>query len=98
MIRVEVAPDATVAMHTHPGTIALCLESGSVVFGVVKGTAAVTRADTAATPEAAEQLSVSETLLEPGDCLTFDASQTAHTLHGPGGPAVIWQVQLYEVG
>ena len=98
LVRVEVAPDATVARHTHPGTIALCLESGSVVFGVVDGTATVTRAATAATPEAAEQLAAAETVLEPGDCLTFDASQTSHTLHNPGGPAVLWQAQLYTVG
>jgi mannose-6-phosphate isomerase-like protein (cupin superfamily) len=98
LVRVEVAPDATVATHTHPGTIALCLESGSVVFGVVDGTATVTRAATAATPEAAEQLAAAETVLEPGDCLTFDASQTSHTLRNPGGPAVLWQAQLYAVG
>jgi mannose-6-phosphate isomerase-like protein (cupin superfamily) len=98
LVRVKVAPDATVAAHTHPGTIALCLESGSVVFGVVEGTATVTRAATAATPEAAEQLSAAETQLQPGDCLTFDATQTVHTLHNPGGPAVLWQAQLYTVG
>ena len=98
LVRVEVAPDATVATHTHPGTIALCLESGSVVFGVVDGSVTVTRAATAATPEAAEQLAAAETVLEPGDCLTFDASQTSHTLHNPGGPAVLWQAQLYAIG
>ena len=99
LVRVEVAPDATVATHTHPGTIALCLESGSVVFGVGEGAVTMTRAATAATPEAAEQLAGNdEAVLEPGDCLTFDASQTSHTLRNPGGPAVIWQAQLYEVG
>src|SRR5215213_9003356 len=56
LVRVDVAPGATVAPHTHPGTIALGLESGSFNFGIVKGTATVTRAATAATPEAAEQL------------------------------------------
>jgi mannose-6-phosphate isomerase-like protein (cupin superfamily) len=98
LVRVEVAPDAMVAAHSHPGTIALCLEFGSVVFGVVEGTATVTRAATAATPEAAEQLAAAETVLEPGDCLTFDAAQTIHTLHNPGGPAVLWQAQLYAIG
>ena len=98
LVRVEVAPGATVAAHTHPGTIALCLESGSVVFGVVEGTATVTRAATAATPEAAEPLANAETVLQPGDCLTFDAAQTVHTLRNEGGPAVIWQAQLYALG
>ena len=98
LVRVDVAPGATVAPHTHPGTIALCLESGSFAFGIVEGVATVTRAATAATPEAAEQLADAETVLEPGDCVTFDASQTVHTLQNSGGPAVIWQAHLYALG
>jgi len=98
LVRVDVAPGATVAPHTHPGTIALCLESGSFDFGIVEGTATVTRAATAATPEAAEQLADAETVLAPGDCVTFDASHTVHTLRNTGGPAVIWQAQLYAIG
>ena len=39
LVRVDVAPGATVAPHTHPGTIALCLESGSFDFGIVEGVA-----------------------------------------------------------
>jgi mannose-6-phosphate isomerase-like protein (cupin superfamily) len=99
LVRVEVAEGATVAAHTHPGTIALCLESGSVIFGVVDGTVTMTQAATAATPEAATQLTANtETVLQPGDCLTFDATQTVHTLRNTGGPAVIWQAQLYATG
>jgi mannose-6-phosphate isomerase-like protein (cupin superfamily) len=99
LVRVEVAEGATVAAHTHPGTIALCLESGSVIFGVVDGTVTMTQAATAATPEAATQLTANtETVLQPGDCLTFDATQTVHTLRNTGGPAVIWQAQLYAIG
>lgn len=96
LVRVEVAPGATSAAHTHPGAIALCLESGSVVFGVVEGTVTMTQTATVATPEAATELTAgSETVLEPGDCLSFQATDTVHTLHNPGGPAVIWQAHLY---
>jgi mannose-6-phosphate isomerase-like protein (cupin superfamily) len=99
LVRVEVAPGATVAPHTHPGTIVLCLESGSPVFGVVEGTATLTHAATAATPEAAETVTAgAEIELQPGDCLTFDATQTVHTLRNPGGPALIWQAHLYASG
>jgi quercetin dioxygenase-like cupin family protein len=99
LVRVEVASGATVAAHTHPGTIALCLESGSPVFGVVDGTVTLTHAATAATPEAAEHLAAgTEAVLQPGDCLTFDATATVHTLRNPGGPAVIWQAHLYALG
>jgi mannose-6-phosphate isomerase-like protein (cupin superfamily) len=98
LVRVDVAPGATVAPHTHPGTIALCLESGSFTFGIVEGVATVTRAATAATPEAAEQLADAETMLAPGDCVTINASTTVHTLRNTGGPAVIWQAQLYALG
>jgi hypothetical protein len=75
------------------------MESGSIFFGVVDGTVTMTRAATVATPDAAEQLTAGiETQLEPGDCLSFDASQTSHTLRNTGGPAVIWQAQLFTVG
>ena len=94
LARVDVAPGATVSAHTHPGTIALCLESGSVVFGVAMGTVTLTHADN---PEAAEQVDAGdETVLQPGDCLTFDATQTVHTLYNPGEAAVIWQAHLYD--
>ena len=99
LVRVEVAPGATVSAHTHPGAIVLCLESGSPVFGVTEGTVTMTRAATAATPEAAETVAGgSEIQLQPGDCLTFEATETVHTLRNPGGPAVIWQAQLYALG
>ena len=99
LVRVEVAEGATAAAHTHPGAKALCLESGSVFIGIVEGTVTLTRAATVATPEAAEQITAgTEIALEPGDCLSFDASQTAHTLRNTGGPAVIWQAQLFTIG
>src|SRR5680860_257441 len=79
LARVDVAPGATVSTHTHPGTIVTCLESGSVVFGVAEGTVKLTHADN---PEVAEQVDAgAETVLQPGDCLTFDATQTVHTLY-----------------
>lgn len=99
LVRVDVASGATVSEHTHPGAIVLCLESGAPIFGVAEGTVTMTQAATAATPEAATELGAgSETELQPGDCLTFDATQTVHTLYNPGGPAVIWQAHLYAVG
>jgi hypothetical protein len=99
LVRVEVAEGATVAAHTHPGAVVVCLESGSVLFGVVDGAVTMTHAATAATPEAAMQLAAhTETALQPGDCLTFDATKTVHTLRNTGRPAVIWQAQLYAQG
>lgn len=99
LVRVDVATGATVTAHTHPGAIVLCIESGSPTFGVTQGTATMTQAATVATPEAASQLTAgSETVLQPGDCLTFDATQTVHTLQNPGEPAVIWQAHLYAAG
>lgn len=94
LARVDVAPGATVSAHTHPGAIALCLESGSVVFGVAAGTVTLTHA---VDPEAAEQVDAgAEIVLEPGDCLTFDATETVHTLYNPGEAAVLWQAHLYD--
>ena len=98
LVRVEVDAGATVAAHTHPDAIAICLESGEVVFGVVQGAATLTRAATAATPAAAERRAAAETVLRPGDCLTFEATETVHTLRNPGGPSVLWQAHLYAQG
>lgn len=99
LVRVDVASGATVSAHTHPGAIALCLESGAPIFGVIEGTVTMTQAATVATPEAATELGAgSEIELQPGDCLTFDATQTVHTLYNPGAPAVIWQAHLYAAG
>jgi hypothetical protein len=99
LVRVEVVEGATVAPHTHPGVIALYVESGSPVFGVVEGTVTMTQDATAATPEAAVELTAgSETELKAGDRLAFDATQTVHTLRNIGGPAVLWQAHLYAVG
>jgi hypothetical protein len=99
LARVEVASGATVAPHNHPGAIVSCVESGAPIFGVVEGTVTLTHAATAATPEAAETVAAgTEIHLRPGDCLTFEASETVHTLRNPGGPAVIWQAHLYALG
>jgi quercetin dioxygenase-like cupin family protein len=99
LARVEVASGATVAPHNHPGAIVSCVESGSPLFGVVEGTVTLTHAATAATPEAAENIMAGvEIELQPGDCLTFEANETVHTLRNPGEPAVIWQAHLYALG
>jgi quercetin dioxygenase-like cupin family protein len=99
LVRVEVETGATVSAHTHPGSIVLCVESGSPTFGVVQGVVTMTQAATVATPEAATELTAgTEIVLQPGDCLTFDATQTVHTLYNPGEPTVIWQAHLYATG
>jgi quercetin dioxygenase-like cupin family protein len=99
LVRVDVETGATVSAHTHPGSIVMCVESGSPTFGVVQGVVTMTQAASVATPEAAVELTAgSETVLQPGDCLTFDATQTVHNLHNPGEPAVIWQAHLYASG
>jgi mannose-6-phosphate isomerase-like protein (cupin superfamily) len=99
LVRVDVASDATVSAHTHPGAIALCVESGNPIFGVVEGTVTMTQAATVATPDAATELTAgSETQLQPGDCLSFEATEAIHTLRNPGEPAVLWQAHLYTPG
>lgn len=99
LVRVDVESGATVSEHTHPGAIVTCVESGAPIFSVIAGTVTMTQAATAATPEAATELGAgSEIELQPGDCLTFDATQTTHTLRNPGESVVIWQAHLYAAG
>ena len=100
LFRLELAPGAIIAPHTHPGVIASCVAAGALGFTLLSGTGTVTRAATAATPTAAEPLVPGrEVVLAPGDCLTFDATTHAHSgRNAAAGPTVLWEAHLYAAG
>jgi hypothetical protein len=102
LFRSEWAPGSSISLHTHPGALVSCIESGSVSFAIQSGMASVVRAHGPQTPAAAETISPNQPITYgPGDCVTFDqdAANTAHIAWNDGTePAVIWEAHLYKTG
>lgn len=69
LARVLLAPGGGIGAHTHPGTLAVVVESGSFGLTLIEdGKMVITRAATADTEATEEPLVVGEeTALEPGD-------------------------------
>ena len=93
-------PGSYVTQHTHPTAIVVCVQSGALGFAIQAGMATVTRSETRATPDAAEQLALNaELVLEPGDCVAFDefAEHTIHTAwNASSETTVIWEARLVK--
>lgn len=69
LARVLLAPGGVIGAHTHPGTLAIVIESGSLGFTLIDDhEMSITRAATEDTEATEEALVVGEeTALEPGD-------------------------------
>lgn len=69
LVRITFGVDGSIGLHTHPGTLVVTVESGSLGFTLMdEGEMTITRAatgDTEASEEAAAQ--GEEVALEPGD-------------------------------
>ena len=94
-------PGAYVTSHTHPTTIIVCVQSGSLGFALQHGQATITRSAGAGTPTPTESLAAgSETVLNPRDCVSFDhyAAHTAHTgWNLSDGQTVLWEARLLKI-
>ena len=95
-------PGAYTTRHSHPTALVTCVQQGALGFLLHEGAATLTRAGTAATPEAAEPLAPDAgVVLGPRDCIAFDefASHMEHTGWNAGdGPLVLWEARLLKVG
>ena len=95
-------PGAYATRHSHPTALVTCVQEGALGFLLHEGAATLTRAGTAATPEAAQPLAPdAEVVLGPRDCIAFDefASHMEHTGWNAGdGPLVLWEARLLKVG
>ena len=94
------APGSYVTQHTHPTAIVVCVHEGALGFALQAGMATVTRSETRATPEAAEQLALdTDVVLDPGDCVAFDefAAHTVHTAwNASEETTIIWEARLMK--
>jgi hypothetical protein len=95
LIRYTIAPGAQLAAHVHPGVQLASIQSGSLTYTVVSGTATVTRAATA-TPEPVTgpntvTLGPGDAVSERGDMVHFGANRT-------DSPVVILATLLTESG
>ncbi len=95
LIRYTIAPGAQLAAHVHPGVQLASIQSGSLSYTVVSGTAMVKRAATA-TPEAVTgptttTLGPGDEVEEKGDMVHFGANRTT-------SPVVILATLLTESG
>ena len=71
-------PGATLNAHTHPGASVLYIESGTLTYTLIEGTATVSRASDEGTPRAVEELRTGDIVLNPGDSL-FEDADVIHT-------------------
>jgi hypothetical protein len=95
LIRYTIAPGAELPAHVHPGVQLASIQSGSLTYTVVSGTATVTRAATA-TPEPVTgpntvTLGPGDAVSERGDMVHFGANRT-------DSPVVILATLLTESG
>lgn len=99
LVRLTYAPGGTLNSHTHPGASILYIESGTLSYTVVSGTATVTRAQAdAATPAVTEPLANGEAVLNAGDSL-FEDADVVHTIRNDGSePAVVLIANLLTAG
>lgn len=90
LLRVTFAPGAAAAPHTHPGTTIYHLDSGTLTFALVDGSATLHRATgTEATP-APEEIGLDEEIvLNPGDWISYEGDAVQIERNDGAEPAVI---------
>lgn len=95
LIRYTIAPGAKLAAHVHPGVQLASIQSGSLSYTVVSGTASVRRAPAGTTEEVTGPANITlgqgDSVIEKGDMVHFGANTT-------GAPVVIVATLLTEDG
>jgi quercetin dioxygenase-like cupin family protein len=78
-------PGAAIFPHSHPGTTVLGVQSGSLGWTLLKGTAHVVRGAAAGATGPTEEITEpgTEVILEPGDAIYYE-DDVVHTARGAG--------------
>lgn len=100
LARFTFLPGSEIFPHSHPGTILLSVDSGSLGWTLVDGTASIIRDAAAGATEPTETLSTpgTEVILEPGDAIYYEDDVT-HTARGAGDePAIVLGTLLLTSG
>jgi quercetin dioxygenase-like cupin family protein len=99
LVRLTYEPGATLNSHTHPGASILYIESGTLTYTLIEGTATITRSPAdPATPPVTEPLAAGAIELHAGDSL-FEDADVIHTANNAGDePAVVLIANLLTAG
>jgi len=88
LMRLTLAPGASMFAHTHPGQLVVAVESGTLAYTVLSGAGASVRG-AAGTPIAEEVIPPgTETTFGPGEFLV-EPPGVAHTYRNPGNEPVV---------
>ena len=88
LIRLTLAPGASMFAHTHPGQLVVAIESGTLAYTVLNGDGASVRG-AAGTPIAEDVIPPgTETTFGPGEFLV-EPPGVAHTYRNPGEEPVV---------
>jgi quercetin dioxygenase-like cupin family protein len=88
LMRLTLAPGASMFAHTHPGQLVVAIESGTLAYTILSGDTASVRA-AAGTPTAEEVIPPgTETIFGPGEFLV-EPPGVAHTYRNPGDEPVV---------
>src|SRR5215211_7909631 len=88
LLRLTLAPGASMFAHTHPGQLVVAVESGALAYTVLSGAGTSVRA-AAGTPIAEEVIPPwTETTFGPGEFLV-EPPGVAHTYRNPGNEPVV---------
>ena len=88
LMRLTLAPGASMFAHTHPGQLVVAIESGTLAYTVLSGAGASVRA-AVGTPIAEEAIPPgTETTFGPGEFLV-EPPGVAHTYRNPGNEPVV---------
>lgn len=95
LIRYTIAPGAQLAPHVHPGVQMASIQSGSLSYTVISGTAVVKRAPGGTVEEVTGPAS---TVLGPGDAVTETGEMVHFGANATDQPVVILASLLTETG
>lgn len=94
LVRYTIAPGAQLPAHIHPGVQLAAIQSGSLTYTVLSGTASVERADGTTEPVTGP----ATVLLKPGDEVTETGDMVHFGANSTGAPVVILATLLTESG
>jgi mannose-6-phosphate isomerase-like protein (cupin superfamily) len=98
-LRITMQPGANIPAHSHPGDVAVVVQSGRFGTSFVRGQGTITRATTGMAAPAAETLKAGDSaVLLPGDSLTYSGS-AGHNMSNAGDtPLVLLVSALLATG
>jgi quercetin dioxygenase-like cupin family protein len=100
LARFVIEPGSEIFPHSHPGTTVLGVESGSLGWTLLEGTAHVVRGAAAGNTGPVEDVTEpgTEVVLEVGDAIYYE-DDVIHTARGAGDePTVVWGTLVLTTG